>query len=47
MVTQNMLRTHKEKCLFGEEKNPICSRFNQMPKPGQITEVGPYACTDF
>ena len=47
MVTHNMLRTHAGKEVFWDKKYPICdcSRTNQKPYAGQITEIAPYVRT--
>ena len=44
MVTQDMLRTHEGKQVFSNKQYPNCdcSRTNQKPSTGQITEIAPY-----
>ena len=49
MVTQHMLRTHKEKISIFGETNPICncSRSNRMPYTDQLADIDPYMQTYF
>ena len=48
MVTQNMLCTHEGKQVLSVKKYLICdcSRINQKPYTGQITEIAP-TCAPF
>ena len=43
LVTHSMLRAHEGKWAISDKKYPICdcSRTNQKPYTGQITEIAP------